>query len=48
MMLNKAQLDLRILIPVAAIVALTFLGAMVLTKLTLGIAFAAIVASSWG
>jgi hypothetical protein len=43
-MVNNTQPDFRILIPVAAIVALTFLGGMVLTKLTLGVAFAAIVA----
>jgi len=41
--INKGEADIRTLIPLAAIVALTFLAAMFLTKLTIGLAFTAVV-----
>lgn len=40
--INKAEADIRTLIPLAAVTALTFLAAMFLTKLTIGLAFAAV------
>ena len=41
---EKAEADIRTLLPLAAVMALTFLGAMFLTKLSIGIALAAVVA----
>lgn len=40
--IQKAEADIRTLIPLAAVTALTFLAAMFLTKLTIGLAFAAV------
>ncbi len=41
---NRAEADVRTLIPIAAIMALTLLAAMFLTKLSVGIALAAVAA----